>query len=165
MVQFVDNIECVAHREEQEQPHWQPQIVHIRADIMGLDDATIYFGLLRSNPLPHFECLLAESGKSIQSWLAPFGALRIDQIFFVYAWSAVPRVSYRVVERAGMTFGVATPGDDGRRWLTTFPLSRQGRWVAWCVEIDMRYRGRQEGQRGIREIVLCEGNMVVLEER
>ncbi len=163
MVQFADNLESVTAGKEQrrEKPMWQPQIVHIRADITGLDDATVYFGLLRSNPLPGFKRLLAEGGKSIQSWLAPFGALRIDQIFFLYAWSAVPRVSYRVVQRAGLTFAVATAGDDGKRWLTTFPLSRQGRWVAWCVEIDMRYRGG----RGIREIVLCEGNMVVLEGR
>ncbi len=110
---------------------------------------------------PIFGCLLAEGGKGIQSWLAPFGALRIDQIFFVYAWSSVPRVSYKVVQRAGLTFGIASPGDEGKRWLISFPVLWQEKWVAWCVEIDMRYSG---GERGMREIVLCEGNMVVLEQ-
>ena len=161
MVQFADNLESTEVVQEQGQPLWLPRIVHIRADITGLDDTTIYFGLLRCNPLPNFERLLVEDGKSIQSWLAPFGVLRIDQIFFVYAWSSVPRVSDRVIQRAGLTFGIARPGDDEpKRWLTTFPISRQGKWVAWCVEIDMRY---EEGKMGMVEIVLCEGNMMVLE--
>src|SRR5579872_502422 len=135
MVQFADNLENTITEapQEQEQLLWLPRIVHIRADITGLDDATIHFGLLQSNPLPNFQFLLAQGGQVINSWVAPFGALRIDQIFFLYAWSSVPHASNKVIQHAGLSFGIATPGNDDKRCLTTFPISRQGRWVAWCV--------------------------------
>ncbi|HVB24034.1 MAG TPA: hypothetical protein VNG51_19005 [Ktedonobacteraceae bacterium] len=162
MVQFADNLESVITEATQGQGHplWRPRIVHVRADITGLDDATIYFGLLKSEPLANFELLLAQDCPALDAWLAPFGALRIDQIFFLYAWSSVPHGSYKVTQLAGLSLGIATPGDNYTRWLTTFPQLRQGKLVAWCVEIDMRYQG---GNAGVMEIVLSEGNMLLLE--
>ncbi len=139
---------------------WLPHIVHIRADITGLDDATIHFALLKSNPLVNFQLLLAQDCSVTEAWLAPFGALRIDQIFFLYAWSSIPGASPRVARLSGLSLGIATPGDDGKRWLTTFPMPRQGKLVAWCVEIDMRY---ESGKMDAMEIVLSEGNMLLLE--
>lgn len=162
MVQFTDNLEIVITEsiQEQGQPLWRPHIVHVRADITKLDDATIYFGLLKSNPLTNFKLLLAQDCSVLDAWLAPFGALRIDQIFFLYAWSSVPRVSYKVTQLAGLSLGIATPGDNYTRWLTTFPQSRQGKLVAWCVEIDMRNEGEE---MGAMEIVLSKRNMQRLE--
>ena len=125
MVQFADNLEIAITEsteavQEQRQPLWRPRIVHVRADITELDDATIYFGLLKSNPTINFQLLLAQGCPVLDAWLAPFGALRIDQIFFLYAWSSVPRVSYKVTQLAGLSLGIATPGDNYTRWLTTF---------------------------------------------
>lgn len=163
MVQFADNLERAIREaiREERQPFWRPRIVHLRADITELDDATIYFGLLKSNPLINYQLLLAQSCPVLDAWLAPFGALRIDQIFFVYAWSSVSHASYKVTQLAGLSLGIATPGEDYKRWLTTFPILRQGQLVAWCVEIDMRNEG---GEMGVREIALSEGNMQRLEE-
>jgi hypothetical protein len=162
MVQFTENLEIAITEaiQEQGQPLWRPRIVHVRADITDLDDATIYFGLLKFNPLADFELLLAQDCPVLNAWLAPFGALRIDQIFFLYAWSSVPRISYKVTQLAGLSLGIATPGDNYTRWLTTFPQSRQGKLVAWCVAIDMRNEGEE---MDAREIVLSEGNIVLLE--
>ncbi len=162
MVRFTDNLEIAITEVVQEQRHplWRPHIVHVRADITGLDDATIYFGLLKSNPLANFELLLAQDCPVLDAWLTPFGALRIDQIFFLYAWSSVPRVSYKVTQLAGLSLGIATPGDNYTRWLTTFPQSRQGKLVAWCVEIDMRNEG---GRMDAMEIVLSGRNIMLLE--
>lgn len=162
MVQFADNLEIAITDavQEQEQPLWRPRIVHVRADITGLDDATIHFGLLKSNPTVNFQLLLAQDYSGLDAWLAPFGALRIDQIFFLIAWGNMPRVSSRVARLSGLSLGIASPGDNYKRWLTTFPLSRQGKLVAWCVEIDMR---SESGKMGVMEIVLAEGNMRELE--
>lgn len=164
MVQFTDNLEIAITEaiQGQRQPLWRPRLVHIRADITGLDDATIYLGLLKSNPLANFELLLAQDCPVLDAWLTPFGALRIDQIFFLYAWSSVPRVSSKVTQLAGLSLGIATPGDNYTRWLTTFPQSRQGKLVAWCVEIDMR---NESGLTDAREIVLSGSNMFSLERR
>lgn len=162
MVQFADNLESATTGTVQKQGQllWQQRIVHIRADITGLDEATIYFGLLKSDPRTNFRLLLAQDCSALNAWLAPFGVLRIDQIFFLYAWSSVPRASNKVTQLAGLSLGIATPGDDGKRWLTTFPQLRQGKLVAWCEEIDMSYESRQ---RDVAEIVLSEGNTLVLE--
>lgn len=163
MVQFADNLEIAITEavQEQGQPLWRPRIVHVRADITDLDDATIYFGLLKSEPLANFELLLAQDCQVAEAWLTPFCALRIDQIFFLYAWKSASHASPRVARLSGLSLGIATPGDDYKRWLTTFPLSRQGKLVAWCVEIDMR---NKDGRMDAMEIVLSEGNMQRLEE-
>lgn len=162
MVQFADNLESATTEavQEQEQPLWRPRIVHLRADITELDDATIYFGLLKSNPLTNYQLLLAQGCPVLDAWLVPFGALRIDQIFFMMAWSSVPRISCKVTQLAGLLLGIATPGEDYKRWLTTFPQVHQGKLVAWCAEIDMRY---ESGKMGVMEIVLAKGNMLLLE--
>jgi hypothetical protein len=164
MVQFADNLESAITEviQEQRQPLWRPRFVHIRADITGLDNATIHFGLLKSDPTINFQMLLARDCPVLDAWLAPFGALRIDQIFFLIAWGNMPCVSSRVAHLSGLSLGIATPGDNYKRWLTTFPQSRHGKLVAWCVEIDMRYQG---GRMNAMEIVLSEENMRELEER
>ena len=170
MVQFADNLESALSEavavpgvveavQEQKQLLWSPRIVHLRADITGLDDAIIHFGLLQSNPLPDYQFLHDQGGLAIDTWVAPFGALRIDQIFFLCAYSSLPHASTRVARLAGLSLGIASPGDEFKRWLTTFPLSRQGEWVAWCVEIDMRYNS--EKMKAV-EIVLSEENMLLL---
>ncbi len=139
---------------------WLPRIVHIRADIAGLDDAAINFALLKSNPFVNFQLLLAQDCAITQAWLTPFSTLRIDQIYFLYAWSSVPNASPRVARLAGLSLVIATPGDDYKRWLTTFPMSRHGRFVAWCIEIDMCYDSEKTVAM---EIVLSEENMRMLE--
>jgi hypothetical protein len=162
MVQFADNLESAITEavQEQKQLLWSPRIVHLRADITGLDDPTIHFAFLKYSPLANFHLLLAQGRPVIESWLAPFSALSIDQVFFLYAWSSILRASPRVAHQSGLSLAIMTPGEDYKRWLTTFPISRQGKWVAWCVEIAMRYEG---GEVNALEIVLSEGNMLLLE--
>lgn len=162
MVQFADNLESAITEsvQEQEPPLWFPRILHLRADITKLDDAAIHFAFLKHNPLVNYQLQLAQGQSAAQAWLEPFGMLRIDSIFFLYSWRSVPYVSPRVARLAGLSLGIATPGDDYKRWLTTFPLTRQKKSVAWCIEIDMRYDG---GKVAAMEIVLSERNMLVLE--
>ena len=164
MVQFADNVENATTETTgvTQQTLWLPRIVHIRADITGLDDATIHFALLKSNPFVNFQLLLAQDCTVAvpQAWLTPFSTLRINQIYFLYAWSSIPNASARVARLAGLSLAIATPGDDYKRWLTTFPMSLHGKLAAWCIEIDMRYDG---GETGAMEIVLSEGNLRVLE--
>ena len=163
MVQFADNLESAITKATQEQGQllWLPRIVHLRADITGLDDATINFALLKYNPLVNFQLQLAQGHTVTESWLAPFSELRIDNIFFLYSWRSVPHASPRLARLSGLSLGIATPGDDYKRWLTTFPLPRHGQLVAWCVEINMRY---DSGKVDAMEIVLSEGNMLLLEQ-
>lgn len=162
MVQFADNVENATTEttEVAKQTLWLPRIVHIRADITGLDDATIHFALLKSNPFVNFQLLLAQGCTAAQAWLTQFSTLRIDQIYFLYAWSSIPNASARVARLAGLSLAIATPGDDYKRWLTTFPMSLHGKLAAWCIEIDMRYDG---GETGAMEIVLSRENLRLLE--
>ncbi|HLX40396.1 MAG TPA: hypothetical protein VKR42_07685 [Ktedonobacteraceae bacterium] len=162
MVQFADNLESAITESVrgQEPLLWFPRILHLRADITGLDEATIHFAFLKHNPLVNYQLQLAQGQSAALAWLEPFGMLRIDSIFFLYSWRSVPHASPRVVRLSGLSLGIATPGDDYKRWLTTFPLTRQRKSVAWCVEIDMRYEG---GKMAAIEIVLSEGNMLLLE--
>lgn len=165
MAQFVDNVEnatteAIEATEATQQTLWLPRIVHIRADMTGLSDATIHFALLKSNPFVNYQLLLAQNCTVTEAWLTPFSSLRIDQIYFLYAWSSVHNASPRVARLAGLSLAIATPGDDYKRWLTTFPISRHGKLVAWCIEIDMRYDGEKTGAM---EIVFSEGNMRLLE--
>ena len=159
MVQFANNVEN-AITETTQQTLWLPRIVHIRADITGVDDATIHFALLKSDPCVDFQLLLAQDSTVTQAWLTSFSAIHIDQIYFLYAWSSVPNASPRVARLAGLSLAIVTPGDDYKRWLTTFPILRYGKLAAWCIEIDMGYKG--EEAEAI-EVVLFEGNLKMLE--
>ena len=139
MVQFVDKEHTLEAQPPASQPQsvYLPRIAHIRANITGLEDPLIHFALLKSDPVPNFQRLYAQGCPVEQAWIAPFSQVRIDQIFFLYAWSSVARASPRVARLSGLSLGIATPGDDNKRWLTTFPLLRYGKEVAWCIEIVM----------------------------
>lgn len=162
MVQFADNLESAITEsvQEQEPPLWFPRILHLRADITELDDATIHFAFLKHNPLVNYQLQLAQGRPAAQAWLEPFGMLRIDSIFFLYSWRSVSHALPRVARLSGLSLGIATPGDNYKRWLTTFPIPRHGQLVAWCVETDMRY---DSGRVDVMEIVLSEENMLLLE--
>ena len=164
MVQFVDKENTLKAQlpSSRQQLLYVPRIVHIRANITGLDDPLIHFALLKSNPVPNFQRLFAQGCSVERAWIAPFGMVRIDQIFFLYAWSSILRASDRVARLSGLSLGIATPGDDNKRWLTTFPIPRHGRWVAWNVEIAMN--GNTNDLRDL-EIVLSEQNLWQLEIR
>src|SRR5947208_1245671 len=108
MVQRVDDspIEKV---EQLSPPSWSPRIVHIRATITGLSSAFITFAVLKSDPLPDFQRYTETSLHSFEdqrsallavqeAWDKPFASLRRDQLFFLYAWSAVPGASPKVVD-------------------------------------------------------------------
>jgi hypothetical protein len=140
-------------------PSWSPRIVYIRADITGLASPLIPFAIFKSNPLPGFHAALpAHLGGASEEiellWNRPFEALAQGQEYFLVAWSAVPRISARVVAAAELALGVATPGPYYKRWITTCTVSFRGEPVAWCIEVDML--GDQEE---VIEIILNEGNM------
>ncbi len=177
MVQQIDH-SSIDETESAAQLNWAPRIVYIRAAIKELEEPLIRFAMLRSDPLADFrkyrettDQQTEEAGDELavmeEAWNASFAGLRDDQLFFVYAWGAVPGASPRVAELAGLFFYVATPGPLLKRWLTTQPVRRNGELVVWCEEIDMR-EGIQDGQEGERgeaqamEIVLGEENMVRL---
>lgn len=145
-------------------PRWSPRIVYIRADVTHLASPLISFAVFKDDPLLSFHAAretrrpydhLESAAEVVESlWNQPFAALTEAQRYFLVAWSAVPRVSPRVVSLAEMAFGIATPGPYYKRWITTSAVSYQGEPVAWCIEIDML--GEQEE---VIEIVLNEGNM------
>ena len=140
-------------------PLWSPRIIYMRADVEHLASPLIPFALFKYNPLPGFhatqETRLENAAEGIELlWNRPFGALTEAQHYFLVAWSAIPRISQRVVSVAELAFGIASPGPYYKRWITTRAVSYLGEPVAWCIEIDML--GEQEE---IIEIVLNEGNM------
>lgn len=140
-------------------PHWSPRIVYMRAEVEHLASPLIPFAVFKQNPLPSFhavqETRLVNTLEEVESlWNRPFDALGEAQQYFLAAWSAVPRISPRVVAAAELAFGIATPGPYYKRWMTTRAVSYQEELVAWCIEIDML--GEQEE---VIEIVLSEGNM------
>ena len=145
-------------------PRWSPRIVYMRAEIGHLASPLIPFAVFKDNPLLSFhaaqETRLRDAGQEhapeeVESlWNQPFSALTQAQHYFLVAWSAVPRISPRVVSLAELAFGIATPGPYYKRWITTHAMSNQGEPVAWCIEVDML--GEQEE---VIEIVLSEGNM------
>ena len=168
MVQYLD---YSAVEEEMQQPsqEWSPRIMHIRTTITELDSALIPFAILKRNPLLEFQRYMEKNTQgqiedhasailAIQeAWNKPFVLLEPDQLFFLCAWSSVLTASPKVRNAAGLTFGIATPGDDYKRWLTTYAVQRQNELVAWCEEVDMR--GVQEK---MVEIVLSEEGMIRL---
>lgn len=140
-------------------PLWSPRIVYMRADVGHLASPLIPFAVFKDNPLLSFrvaqEAHLENAAGEIESlWNRPFSALTRAQHYFLVAWSAVPRISARVVSLAELAFGIATPGPYYKRWIVTRAVSYRREPVAWCIEIDML--GEQED---VIEIVLSEGNM------
>jgi hypothetical protein len=145
-------------------PRWSPRIVYIRADVTHLASPLIPFAVFKDNPLLSFHAArearqplarlenVAEMVASL--WNQPFTALPDAQRYFLVAWSAVPRVSPRVMPLAELAFGIATPGPNYKRWITTCATSYQEAPVAWCIEIDMLGE-----QQDVIEIVLTEENM------
>lgn len=142
-------------------PHWSPRIVYMRADVEHLASPLIPFAVFKNNPLPGFHAAqetrrenTSEAEEIELLWNRPFEELAGEQQYFLVAWSAVPRISERVVAAAELAVGIATPGPYYKRWITTRAASYRGEPVAWCIEVDML--GEQEE---VIEIVLDEGNM------
>ncbi len=145
-------------------PRWSPRIVYIRADVTHLASPLLPFAVFKDNPLLSFHgardarrpfARLENAAEMVASlWNQPFTALTEAQRYFLVAWSAVPRISPRVLPLAELAFGIATPGSYYKRWITTCAVIYQGEPVAWCIEIDML--GEQED---VIEIVLTEENM------
>jgi hypothetical protein len=145
-------------------PRWSPRIIYIRAGVTQLASPLIPFAVFKDNPLLSFHAArearrpfarLENAAEVVTSlWHQPFTALTEAQRYFLVAWSAMPRISPRIVPLAELAFGIATPGPYYKRWITTCAACYQGEPVAWCIEIDML--GEQED---IIEIVLTEGNM------
>jgi hypothetical protein len=150
-------------------PAWSPQLVHIRATIQGLYQLLIPFAILKSDPIPNFGHFLEthahQSEKQSRivanthaAWDELFTSLPDEQLFFLFAWSSCPGASPRVMQTAGLTFVVATPGPELKRWFVTRPIQWQGELVAWCEEIDMHNTNQEQ----ITEILLTEENMLRL---
>jgi hypothetical protein len=145
-------------------PRWSPRIVYMRAEVGHLASPLIPFAVFKDNPLLSFHAaqetrlryaVQQDAAQEVESlWNRQFQALTQAQHYFLVAWSAVPRISPRIVTLAELAFGIATPGPYYKRWITTHAVSFQGEQVAWCIEIDML--GDQEE---VVEIVLSEGNM------
>ena len=145
-------------------PRWSPRIVYIRADVTHLASPLIPFAVFKNNPLLSFHAArearwpsarLENAAEMVASlWNQPFTALPDAQRYFLVAWSAVPRISPRVIPLAELAFGIATPGPNYKRWITTCTASYQEEPVAWCIEIDMLGE-----QQDVIEIVLTEENM------
>lgn len=151
---------------------FRPRLASIRTTVTGLHDPLLFFALLPVDPVPAFRQFLetnlqpAEEASSAfniagEAWKQPFADLHRDQFSFVCAWSSVLTAPPRVVQTAQLLFGIATPGLQQKRWLTTLPVMRHDELVAWCVEIDMS----EAACASIAEVVLCEENMVVLERK
>jgi hypothetical protein len=168
------------------QPAWTPHILVLRTTITDIDTALIPFAILKHNPLPDFhhryQQLLATIPMPItpatpqqaeipvathaiikKAWNAPFATLNKERIFYLYAWSAIPKTSPRVIKSASFTIGIATPGPLYTRWLTTQAVTGRGEPIAWCIELDMRQAG-EVGGVVYREVVLGEENKMVLAE-
>lgn len=169
MVQYIDETN-ILDDQPISLPSEVPCIVHIRTTITGLDTPILHFAVLKENPLHSFEDHLASvvqqtkastelESAIINAWNMPFTSLHPERHFFLCAWSSVPDISSRVVQTAGLFVGIATPGipPTYARYVTTQAVQREGRWVAWCVPVEML--NEMEGKRA-REVVLGEGNMI-----
>ena len=143
-------------------PSWSPYIVSIRATVSDLDSPLIPFVVLKHDPLPGF----ASQREGLQHkqkndaevireiWNKPLTTLPCEQHFFLLAWSAFPGASPQVASIAGLTFGIATPGPQYRRWITTCAVGYRGEPVAWCEMVDM-----SSSQEEIIEILFTEKRM------
>jgi hypothetical protein len=146
---------------------WSPRIVYIRAAVADLNSPIVPFVVLKHDPRPGMsfeqESRRIFSGQPDRAdairewWDAPLHALPADRRYFLLAWSAVEGASSRIVPVAGLAFGIATPGQSNKRWITTCALEYRGELVAWCEEIDMS--GVQED---VLEVVLSEERMIRL---
>lgn len=148
---------------------FRPRLASIRATVSGLHDPLLFFALLPLDPVPAFQRFLETNSRPAEeassalntagdAWKRPFADLHRDQLSFVCVWSSVPTAPPRVVQAAQLLFGIATPGPQQKRWLTTLPVMRQDELVAWCIEIDMS----EAASASVANVVLSEENMVVL---
>jgi hypothetical protein len=146
-------------------PSWTPRIVYIRASVTDLDSPLIQFAVLKHDPLPSFysrreglQYQQEDDSEAIRDiWNEPLKALPCEQRFFLLAWSALSNPSPRVVSVAGLSFGIATPGPQYKRWITTRAVGYRGELVAWCEMVDMS--GAQEE---IIEALFTEKRMIPL---
>lgn len=149
---------------ETDAPRWSPRIVYIRADITHLASPRIPFAVFKDNPVLRFHAAnearrpfahIENAAEIVVSlWNQPFTALTEAQHYFLVAWSAIPRISPRIVPLAELAFGIATPGPYYKRWITTSAVIYHEQPVAWCIEINMLGE-----QQNVIEIALTEENM------
>ncbi|HZS77464.1 MAG TPA: hypothetical protein VFA41_12695 [Ktedonobacteraceae bacterium] len=141
---------------------WSPRVVYIRVAVADLDSPQLPFAVFQTDPLESFRQRLAQQDGKAQSiqqlWDEPFTTLKREQQYFVIGWSAVPGASSRIAAEAGLSFGIANPGPEYARWITTKALHRRGELVAWCERVNMR--GMQEE---MLEVVFSEESMIRLE--
>src|SRR5579884_3375397 len=149
---------------EQKEVEWSPRVVYIRVTVADLDSPLLPFAVFQTDPLESFRQRLAQqdgkvASQSIQQlWDEPFTTLKREQLYFVIGWSAVPGASSRIAGEAGLTFGIANPGPEYARWITTKALRRRGEIVAWCERVNMH--GMQEE---LLEVVFSEESQIRLE--
>ena len=154
-----------SERAETSSPSWSPHIVSIRATVSDLDSPFIPFVVLKHDPLSGFssrrESLQSKQKDSSEAirelWNEPFTSLPYEQHFFLLAWSAIPSASPRVTSNVGLSFGIATPGPQYKRWITTRAVGYRGELVAWCEVVDM-----SSVQEEVIEIVFTEERMIRL---
>ncbi len=148
------------------------RIAVIRATVSNVDYPMIPFAMLKDDPRPAFQqwketYLPTIEGSEnalravCEAWNRAFISLRSEQLFFVCAWASVPDAPALVVQVSELLFGIATPGPHRKRWCTTRAVTRQGKLVAWCCEIDMS----EEACNQVAEIVFSEENMIQLVEQ
>lgn len=149
---------------------YTPRILYIRTLIKGLDQPFVPFTLLKNDPSvslglyqqQRYEQLLKTSAieriSERAAWNSLFHELRLDQLFFVCAWSSVPNASLNVIRTAGFSLLMTSAGPQQRRWLVTRPVWRRGELVAWCEIIDTAELAGDQ----VKEIILSERNMLRL---
>ena len=124
--------------------------MYMRTTMTDLDSPLIPFAVLKHDPLPGFysrrESLQYQQEDDSETmrelWNEPLKALPCEQRFFLLAWSALSNSSPRVAPVAGLSFGIATPGPQYKRWITTCAVEYRGELVAWSEMVDMS--GEQE---------------------
>lgn len=140
------------------------RIIYIRATVSELDDPLLPFALLKNDPLIAVQKYLDTShleGSIVtirNAWNKLFHDLRSDQLFFVCAWNSMEHASTRVIQTAGLSFGIASPGPAQKRWLVTRPVWRGDELVAWSEAIQTD----ESSADAIEEIVLSQRNMLRL---
>ena len=139
--------EMPAQQKDAPEEEWSPRLVYIRALVTDLTSPRVPFAVLKEDPIPEFRRALKQlhyqgmppNDETLQSlWNAPLRALEPRQRFFLMAWSSVPAASPLMADLSGLSFGIATPGPQYTRWITTEALQLGDELVAWCEPIDMR---------------------------
>ncbi len=133
-----------------------PHLVYIKATVEGLKEPIVEFALLHSDPIVEFQRALATYEEAmggdeplsvitvLDAWNRQLEDVSPAQKFFVWAWSSVRSASPAVVRKAGLLCAITTPGQQQRRWFTTWPIWRKGELVAWCQSIDLKAVGPRQ---------------------